>query len=143
MKSFTTLKNLATNLSNNTSTANDTLMGQLINDQHRYLLQKYYSNEGSFYTTTVGSQDLTTTAVMIAGATSATLSANWGYHTTTTTVTFSNGDVRQVKFIAGSTAITWTGGLSDSATVDLDVGALQFYPLPPNYSKLKTLTILS
>ena len=73
MKSFTTLKNLATNLSNNISSANDTLMGQLINDQHRYLLQKYYSNEGSYTMPTVSLQ--------------------------------------------------------------------QFYKMPPNYSKLKTLTI--
>ena len=42
MKSLAILKNLATNLSNNTSAANDALMIQLVNDQHRYLIQKYF-----------------------------------------------------------------------------------------------------
>lgn len=73
MKSFQTLTSLATNLTNNTSTANTALMGQLINDQHRYLLLKYFNNESTYTDTTVAQQ--------------------------------------------------------------------QFYKLPPNYSKLKTLTI--
>lgn len=53
MKSFTELQNLATNLSTNTSTTNATLMGQLVNDAHRYLLQKYYFNEVSTTITTL------------------------------------------------------------------------------------------
>lgn len=142
MKSFTTLKNLATNLSNNTSSANDTLMGQLINDSHKYLLQKFFNNEGSFTARTVGSQSLLSTATLALGATSATLTAVWGYHTTNTYVTFSNSDVRSVRFTAGSTAITWTVGLSATATTALSVGGVQFYPAPPNYSKLKDLTIM-
>lgn len=142
MKSFTTLKSLATNLSNNTSTANDTLMGQLINDQHRYLLQKYFSNEGSFSITTIGAQSLTATVSLSVSATSCTLTSGWGYHSTFAYITFSNGDVRYASFIAGSTAVVWTGGLSATATTALDVGGVQFYPAPPNFSKLKTVTIM-
>lgn len=47
MKSFTTIRNLAGSLSQNTTTANLTLFDQLINDSHRYLLEKYFFNEAS------------------------------------------------------------------------------------------------
>lgn len=56
MKSFTTLKSLFTSFSQNTSTANVTLGAQMINDAHRYLLQKYYNNEFSSTALTVASQ---------------------------------------------------------------------------------------
>lgn len=141
MISFTELQTLYGDLTQNATTANLARGAKLANIEHRYLLQKYFNNEGSFSITTVGSQTLATTVALAAGATSATLSSAWTYHTTTTAVTFSNGDMRQVNFIAGSTAMTWVGGLSDAATTALAVGALQFYPLPPNYSKLKTITI--
>lgn len=47
MKSFTELRDLATDLSTSTSTANQTRMGKFVNDAHRYLLQKYFFNEAS------------------------------------------------------------------------------------------------
>lgn len=141
MLSVTKLKNMYGSLSQNTSTDNLTRGLDLMNIEQRYLLQQYFSNEGSYSITTVGSQTLTTTASLSAGATSATLTSAWGYHTTTATVTFSNGDVRNVNFTRGSTSITWTGELSSTATTSLAVGGLQFYPAPPNYSKLKTVTI--
>ncbi len=56
MKSFTTLKNLFGSLSQNSSADNLTLGGQLINDAHRYLLQKYFDNERTETTLTVASQ---------------------------------------------------------------------------------------
>ncbi len=56
MKSFTTLKNLATSLTQNTSTANVALLSQLINDKYRYLLQKYFFNETSTTITTIAQQ---------------------------------------------------------------------------------------
>lgn len=43
-------------LSQNTNTVNATLGSQLINDAHRYLLQKYFFNERSATITTVGQQ---------------------------------------------------------------------------------------
>ena len=75
MKTFTTLKNLFTNLSNNTSTSNDTLAGQLISDQHRYLLQKYFDNERTYTTVTIGAEDITFTGSLAAGSKTATLTA--------------------------------------------------------------------
>jgi len=48
MKTYTTLKNLFVSLSQNSSSDNRTLAGQLINDGHRYLFQKYYDNERSY-----------------------------------------------------------------------------------------------
>ncbi len=56
MKSFTTIRNYAASLSQNTSTANLTLFDQLINDAHRYLLQKYFFNEVSTTIVTVSQQ---------------------------------------------------------------------------------------
>lgn len=73
MISFTTGRDLFVTLSQNATTANQTLYGSLANIEHRYLLQKFFNNEGSFTIPTVANQ--------------------------------------------------------------------QFYKLPPNYSKLKTLTI--
>ncbi len=142
MKSYTTLRNLFGSISQNTSTANLTLADQLLNDSHRYLIQKYFNNEGSFSVSTVGAQDLTATATLSANAVSATLTAPWGYHSTSAYITFSNGDVRSANFTSGSTAVTWAVGLTDTATTALSVGGVQFYPLPPNYSKLKDLTIM-
>lgn len=45
MKSFTTLRNLWGTLTQNTSTVNLALGDQLMNDAHKYLLQKYFNNE--------------------------------------------------------------------------------------------------
>ena len=56
MKSFTTLKDLFTSFSQNTSVANTALGAQMINDTHRYLLQKYFNNEFSSTALTVASQ---------------------------------------------------------------------------------------
>lgn len=141
MKSFTTLKNLFTTLSNNDSTANDTLAGQLISDQHRYLIQKYFDNERSYTTLTIGAEDLTTTAVMAAGDTSATLTSAWTSQNCQQLVVFSNSDQRTVNFVQGSTTITWTPGLTDSATTAITTVGVQGYPIPATVSKIKNDTI--
>lgn len=125
MKSFTTLKNLYISLSQNSTSDNQTLGTQLINDAHRYLLQKFFNNETSYQTTTIGGMNLTTTAGLSAGDTSATLTASWAYPTVTQYVNFSNGDQRIVQFTSGSTSITWTGGLSDTATTAITTVGVQ------------------
>lgn len=56
MKSFTELKSLAGSLSQNTSTTNLALFAKMINDAHRYLLQKYFFNESSTTILTVSQQ---------------------------------------------------------------------------------------
>lgn len=141
MISFTEQQTQYGDLSGNTSPANLARGAKLANIEHRYLLQKYFNNEGSFSITTVGTQNLTAAAAISAGAMSATLTAPWAYYTTGVQTKFSSGDLRTVQFIKGSTAITWSGGLSANATAALSVGGIQFYPAPPNYSKLKTVTI--
>lgn len=141
MISFTEASTQYLDLSNNSASTNATRGQKLANIEHRYLLQKYFNNEGSFSTTTVGSQSLVATSTLAQGDTSATLTVAWAYHTTQVNVTFSNGDVRLVQVLYNSTSITWTGGLSDSATTALAFGGCQFYPAPPNFSKLKTVTI--
>lgn len=141
MKTLTTLTNLATSLTGNTSSTNSTLMQQLINDQHRYLLQRYFDNERTATTTTVGGMSLTTTATMALNATSATLTASWSYPTVTQLVNFSNSNQRSVLFTNGSTAITWSDGLTASATTAISTVGVQDYTIPANISKIKNDTI--
>lgn len=141
MKSFSTLSSLFTSLTQNTNTGNITLGNQMINDAHRYLLQKYFNNETTFAIPTAGGQSLTLTGSLAAAAISATLTSAWTGNSTKIQVTFSSGDIRMVTFINNSTALTWDVPLSATATTAITVGAQQFYPLPPNYSKLKSITI--
>lgn len=141
MKTFTTLKNLATNLSNNTSTENDSLMGQLISDQHRYLIQKYFDNERTYTTLTIGAEDLTLTGVLVLGATSGTLTSAWTHISTQQLVVFSNSDQRTVYFTQGSAAIRWTTGLTAAATTAISTVGVQAYNIPPQVSKIKNDTI--
>ena len=98
-------------LSMNSSTANATLGGILLNDQHRYLLLKYFDNERSFTMLTVGPQSLTLTGTLSVGAVSGTLSAVWPYLTCQQLVVFSDGEQRMVAFTQGSATITWQGAL--------------------------------
>jgi hypothetical protein len=141
MKTFTTLKALATNLSNNVSTANDALLGQIISDQHRYLIQKYFDNERTYQTVTIGAESLTLTGALALAAKTATLTAVWANATVTQKVIFSNSDQREVLFTQGSATITWQVGLSASATTAITTVGVQFYPIPANISKIKNNTI--
>lgn len=140
MLSYTKLRDTFGALSQNTTTTNLALFDTLANTEHRYLLQKYFSNETTYSITTTGTQDLTITGSLSVGDTSATLSSAWTGGTTKVQVTFSSGEFRLCRVVTGSTSITWDAPLTDTATTDITVGT-QFYPLPPNYSKLKSLTI--
>lgn len=141
MKTFTILQNLGTGLSNNASTSNTSLMGQLINDQQRYLLQKFFDNEKTVQITTVGGMSLTLTGAPIAGATSATLTAVWTYPTCEQPLTFSNGEQKLTLFTNGSAAITWITGLNNAATTAVKSVGVQSYSIPANVSKIKDNTI--
>lgn len=65
----------------------------------------------------------TLTGSLALAAVNATLSTNWTRTSGIYPVTFSNGDVRYVTFTNASTAISWTGGLSSTATASITVGA--------------------
>ena len=141
MKTYTQLKNLYTNLSNNVTTENDALGGQLISDQHRYNLQKYFDNERVYSTLTIGAEDLTLTGSLLEGAVSATLDTAWLNVSCEQLVVFSNSDQRTVVFTQGATGITWQTGLTSSATDEITTVGVQFYPIPPQVSKIKNDTI--
>ena len=141
MKTFTQLKSLFKNLSNNVSTANDSLAGQLINDQHRYLIQKYFDNERTVTMSTIGAMQLDLTGAPALGATSATLTAAWLYPTVTQLVSFSNGQQLNVLFTNSSAAITWQTPLVEAATTDISTVGVQAYPIPANVSKIINDTI--
>lgn len=142
MKTLSTLSSLFTNLSQNESTSNAALGKQLISDQHRYLLQKYFDNERTVTTTTVGSMDLTLTGAPALGATSATLTVAWAYPTGSQLVNFSDQEQRTVLFTNGSTAISWTGGLTGSTvTTAISSVGYQAYNIPANISKIKNNTV--
>ena len=142
MLSFTQQQALFQSLSQNATTANATLYGKLANIEHRYLLQKYFNNETSFQITTVGGSTQTLTAIAAVGATSATLTASWTGNTTQIEIQVDSGDFRAANCTTGSATITWTAPLTGTnTTTSITIGGQQFYPLPPNYSKLKTITI--
>lgn len=142
MKTFTELVNLATNLSNNTTSANSALMGQLISDQHRYLIQKYFDNENVYTTLTIGAEDLTVTVAPADAAVSATLSTAWTSQTVQQMVVFDNSEQRMVTFRQGSTAITWQPPLTSACTTTtISTIGVQAYPIPPTISKIKNNTI--
>lgn len=112
MISNTTLQTNFGTLSQNTSTANLAFGAMLMNIEQRYLLQKYFSNEASFTITTIGSTTQAVTSAPIIGAVSATLAVSWAFPSCVTSVTFSDGEVRNVSFTNGSTAIAWQGALT-------------------------------
>lgn len=141
MITFTGLKKLGGQLSLNASSDNLSLLGTLINNRHRLLLQKYFDNERTATTTTVGSQNLTATASISAGATSATLTASWTYPTGSGYVTFSDAEQREVLFTNGSTAVSWSNGLTGNVTSALAFLGFQFYNIPANISKMTNDTI--
>ncbi len=141
MKTYTQLKNFYTNLSQNKSAENVSLGGELINISHRYLLQKYFDNEKTFATTTVGTQKLTLTVAPSAGDTSATLTVPWAFGSVSQTVNFSNSDMREILFSPNSANISWSAGLKSSATTSITTNGGQFYTIPPNVSKITDATI--
>lgn len=148
MLSFTALKRQFKDLSMNSSTANDTLAGTLINQQHKYLLLKFFDNERTFNMLTIGPQTLAATVLsgttaVLSGGTNATLTAAWPSTAITTKqlVNFTNGEQRSVNFTQGSTTITWLPPLTSSAGTTVACIGVQSYPLPANVSKIKNSTI--
>ncbi len=150
MRSFTQLAGSTTSgaypgsfadLSLNNSTANVARGKFLINNQHRYYLQKYFDNERTYTTVTIGAEDLVLTGGLIVGATTATLTATWTDITCQQLVVFSSGEQRTVLFTQNSTGISWQTGLTETATVDISTIGVQAYPIPANVSKIKNDTI--
>lgn len=136
------LVNMWTTLSLNASAANGTLGTILINDQHKYLLLKYFDNERTVSMLTVGGGTLATLATQASGATSATLSSNWTDISAQQLVVFSNSEQRNVNFTQNSALITWSPALTSAATTaTITTQGVQFYPLPANVSKVKNETI--
>lgn len=130
-----------TTLANNNSDQSVATAKSLINDQHRYLLQKYFDNERTVTFSTIGGEDLTLTVGPSANDVSATLTAVWPRITCSQLVNFSDGQQREVLFTNNSATITWTVPLNASATVDISTVGVQFYDIPANVSKIKNDTI--
>lgn len=130
-----------TDLSQNNSTTNVALGKVLVNTQHRYYLQKYFDNERTYTTVTIGAEDLTLTGSLALGAKTATLTATWTDITCQQLVVFSNSEQRTVTFTQNSTNIFWQTGLTSTATVDISTIGVQAYPIPANVSKIKNDTI--
>lgn len=210
MISLTKLQLFVQDLSQNSTAEQATRTAYLANQEHRYLMQKFFGNEGSYQIQTIGQTELTLASGVPINSTSATLAVAWAYQTTpaqltfsdgtvvlgnftngSTTVTwqpatqgtlylltgsllagattatlqtawtlatqssatsFSDGSTKTVTFTQGSATITWTGGLVGAQNNDIytstiltgsvaNIGGVQFYPFPPNYSKLKDITI--
>lgn len=210
MISFTSGSTTFQTLSQNTSAGNQTLYNTLSNIEQRYLLERFFANEGSYSINTIGQTSFTLASAVAIGATSCTLNTAWAYQNNTALLTFSDGEVVNAQFTNGSTTVTWSpalqgilyyfttnlsagattatlstawafptgsytisfsdgstktatltlnsttvswsGGLATNVTnqfytstiaaaSNASIGGVQFYPFPPNYAKLKDLTI--
>lgn len=141
--SLTGMQNQFLTLSQNASASNTTLATLLLNQEHRYLLLRYFDNERSFTMTTVGPQVLTlTTATLAAGSLLATLSTAWTYNSCQQLVVFGDGEQRTVFFTQGSAAITWQSPTTTVQTsASISCSGVQSYRMPANISKLKTASI--
>ncbi len=111
MLSFGSILSQFTTLSLNNSSANQTLGKTQINQQHRYLLQRYFDNERTTTLTTIAPQTLTLATAPAYGDTSATLSSNWTWPSTSQLVVFSDGEQRTCYFTQNSSTITWISSL--------------------------------
>lgn len=69
---------------------------------------------------------VTATGSFSSSDTTGTLTAVWPYQTATIPGTFSNGDERDIVFSNGSAGISWTGGLTGSATSTITIDAFNF-----------------
>lgn len=93
MYSLAKLVNTFSTLAQNINPLNQNYGIQFLSDQHRYTIQKYFDNERSFQTATIGSQSLTLTAYPNAGDTAATLSSIWPYASGSQLVNFTGTTV--------------------------------------------------
>lgn len=121
MKTYTTLTNLFTNLSQNVSTDNAELGAQLVSDQHRYLIQKYFDNERVYTTLTVGPENITLASSPTVGSSTATLVVAWPEMSCQQLVVFGDSEQRTVSFTKGSTTISWQTPLYGQSFTTTDV----------------------
>lgn len=139
--SFSTYGDAFTTLAKNNSASAVTIGKSLVNNEHRNLLQKYFDNERTVIAQTIGGESLTLTGSLAVGVTSATLSSSWTRITCQQYVNFSSGEQRYVQFTSGSTAITWSGTLTLTATTAITSVGVQDYNIPADVSKIKDDTI--
>lgn len=96
---------------------------------------KRYSDLQDANGNNVGGQTASPTTLASAlssGATSGTLSTAWTYPTKSYNVGFSNFNTRTVTFTTSSTTISWTGGLTSSASATIQVQYSDFWAAPPH-----------
>lgn len=84
-------------------------------------------SQNSYGLTTVAINIFTFTGTLSANATSGTLTGSWSNPTGSYRIVFSNGDIRLGTFTNSSTSVTWTTGLTATATASITVSAP---PLP-------------
>ncbi len=117
-----TYGNAFTTLANNNSTQGVAIGKALVNDQHRYLLQKYFDNEKTVTLATIGGESLTLTGTIAVAASpgtvvSATLTVVWPRISCQQYVNFSDGSQRFVTFTNNSATITWTTPLQKTVII--------------------------
>lgn len=98
-------------LAQNNTTANVALGAVLVNNEHRYLIQRYFDNERTYTTVTIGGEDIVLASSPVVGSTTGTLTVAWPDITCQQLVVFGSGEQRTVTFTQGSTNIFWQTGL--------------------------------
>lgn len=153
MKTYTSLTGTASNSSavsypdsfatrsNNFSAANVALGGVLVNNYHRYLLQKYFDNERTYQTVTIGASTTTLGGSVAVNATTAVLSSAWTSNSAQQLVVFSSGEQRTINLTQNTTSVSWTPKVTVTATSSISLLGVQAYQIPPTVSKIKNDTI--
>lgn len=120
MRSFTSLVGTTTaganpgsfcDFTQNNSSVNVSLGKLLVNQQHRYYLQKYFDTERTYSTLTIGAEDIVLSASPAVGTIIGTLTVAWPDITCQQLVVFGSGEQRTVTFTQNSTNIFWQTGL--------------------------------
>lgn len=127
--------------SNNFSSANLALGQTLVNNYHRYLLQKYFDNERTYTTVTIGASTTTLGGSVAVSATTAVLSSAWTSPSVSQYVVFSSGEQRTINLTQNTTSVSWSPAVTITATSSVEFVGVQAYPIPPTVSKIKNDTI--
>lgn len=144
MYSYTKLRNLFGKFTKNASTDNLTYGDELIDSSYKRLLEKrdWPFLEKTVTLDTIGTIDLTFTAVFAGGETTGTLTSNFAYDSGQYNILFSNSEIISAKFEYGSTAVVFNTALVAVATESATIVGQQFIKMPADCLKPKTVVVI-
>lgn len=144
MYSYTKLRNLYGKFTKNSDATNLTYGDELITNQYRYVMAKkdWQFLEKTVNLDTIGSVDITFTAVISPGDTTATLTTAWAYDSGQYNILLSSAETVSARLEYGSTSVTFSPAAVLAATVDAEIVGQQFIKLPADCQKVKLAVVV-